>query len=145
MSIWTRFSALAGAVLVSAAIISATPALANETPPSLPGAKTVSAEDVKPLLGKALILDVRRKATFQEGHLQGAKSITHAHNKDAKSFDVSVFGSDKSATIVIHGHGSDGWSAVDAVNSAVKAGFTNVLWMRGGFKEWSDKGLPLVN
>lgn len=145
MSMWTRLGALAGAALISAVILGATPALANETPPTLPGAKTVSADEVKGLLGKAVILDVRRKATFQEGHLQGAKSITHAHNKDSKSFDVSVFGSDKSVTLVIHGHGSDGWSAVDAVNSAVKAGFTNVLWMRGGFKEWTEKGLPLVN
>ncbi len=147
MKIWNRIMTTAGAVLLSLTIAGALPASANtgETPASLPGAKTVTADEVKGLLGKALILDVRRKATFQEGHLQGAKSITHAHNKDAKAFDPSVFGSDKSVTIVIHGHGSDGWSAVDAVNTAVKAGFTNVLWMRGGFKEWSDKGLPLVN
>lgn len=145
MMSWTRFVALASAAVIGAAILGTTPATANETPPTLAGAKTVSADEVKPLLGKALILDVRKKATFQEGHLQGAKSITHAHNKDAKAFDPSVFGADKSATIVIHGHGSDGWSAVDAVNTAVRAGFTNVLWMRGGFKEWTDKGLPLVN
>jgi rhodanese-related sulfurtransferase len=142
---WSRFAALAGAALIGTVILGTTPVAANETPPTLPGAKTVSADEVKPLLGKALILDVRRKAAFQEGHLQGAKSITHAHNKDAKSFDLSVFGGDKSVTIVIHGHGSDGWSAVDAVNTAVKAGYTNVLWLRGGYKEWTDKGLPVAN
>lgn len=133
------------ALVLGAFILLAPAAYANETPTSLPGAKTVTADEVKGLLGKALILDVRRKAAFQEGHLQGAKSITHAHDKDAKAFDLSVYGTDKAVTIVIHGHGTDGWSAVDAVNTAVKAGFTNVLWLRGGFKEWSDKGLPLVN
>ncbi len=136
---------MARAVLLAAAVLLAPPVYANETPMTLPGAKTVTADEVKGLLGKALILDVRRKAAFQEGHLQGARSITQAHNKDAKSFDLSVFGTDKSVTIIVHGHGADGWSAVDAVNTAVKAGFTNVLWLRGGFKEWSDKGLPLVN
>lgn len=145
MNTRSLFLGMARAVLFAVAVLLAPSAYANETPMTLPGAKTVTADEVKGLLGKAVILDVRRKAAFQEGHLQGARSITHAHNKDSKSFDLSVYGTDKSATIVIHGHGSDGWSAVDAVNTAVKAGFTNVLWLRGGFKEWSDKGLPLVN
>lgn len=145
MTGWRDVRNFVSIILLGLALLGTNAALANDTPATLPGAKTVSAEEVKSLLGKAVILDVRRKASFQEGHLQGAKSITHAHNKDAKSFDLSVFGSDKSATIVVHGHGTDGWSAVDAVNTAVKAGFTNVLWLRGGFKEWSDKGLPVTN
>ncbi len=142
---WNDIRRIVGVAVLGLALLGTGAALANDTPATLPGAKTVSAEEVKSLLGKAVVLDVRRKASFQEGHLQGAKSITHAHNKDAKSFDLSVFGSDKSAMIVVHGHGTDGWSAVDAVNTAVKAGFTNVLWLRGGFQEWSAKGLPTTN
>jgi rhodanese-related sulfurtransferase len=44
---------------------------------------------------------------------------------------------------VIYGHGSDGWTAVDASKSAAKAGFKNVSWMRGGWVEWTKAGLPV--
>lgn len=132
--------ALFAIVLASAGV-----AGAAETPPTLAGAKTVTAEEVKGLIGKAAILDVRKKASFLEGHIPTGISIKHAQNKDTKKFDLAVFGTDKGAAIIIHGHGSDGWSAVEAVNSAVEAGYTNVLWFRGGIREWTEKGNALAS
>ena len=103
-----------------------------ETPPTLLGAKTVTTDEVKALLGKVTILDVRRKASYVEGRIPGAKSIVGHFKSESKTFDSEAFGADKSAAIVIHGHGTDGWSAVYAVNSAVAAGYKDVRWMRGG-------------
>lgn len=145
MNLWSSMAAAARLLLVAVVLLAAGGVRAEDTPPTLPGAKTVTAEDVKGLVGKAAILDVRKKASFLEGHLPTGQSITHAQDKATKKFDVAVFGADKAKAIVIHGHGADGWSAVAAVNSAVEAGYTNVLWFRGGIREWTDKGNTLSN
>lgn len=127
--------------------VSALPVAAQtgETPPSLAGATTVSPADAKKALDAgALVLDVRRRATFLEGHLPGAKSIAAQINSEQKSVDPAAFGGDKAKPIVIYGHGTDGWSAVLAVETAVKQGYTAVLWMREGFKGWQAAKLPIV-
>lgn len=134
-----RFAVVAFALAITA------PAFAEYTPPTLPGAKTISADEVQAMVGKAAILDVRKKASYLDGHLPTAASIRHAEDKETKQFAPTVFGADKAAAIVIHGHGSDGWSAVAAVKSAVDAGYTNVHWFRGGIREWTEKGKTLAN
>ena len=118
-------------------------AQSGETPPTITGAKTVTTEEVVALIGKIAILDVRRKASFVEGHIPGAKSIVGYFKSETKTFDSEAFGRDKSAPIVIHGHGTDGWSAVNAVNSAVAAGYKDVRWMRGGWADWTAKKFPV--
>jgi len=133
-------------LLITATLFVATQALAQsgETPPALDGAKTISAPEAKAAIDSgALALDVRRKASFVESRLPKAKSIGSAKDPKTNEFDVAVFGPKKDGPIIIYGHGSDGWSAVAAVNSAVKAGYSNVLWLRGGFVEWTKSGMPL--
>jgi rhodanese-related sulfurtransferase len=102
----------------------------------------VSTAEAKALLGKALILDVRRKATYLEGRLPGAQSVAPKGEGDARAFEPAIFGPNKSAPILIYGHGTDGWSAVLAVKNAAAAGYTNVNWMREGWKAWSEEKLP---
>ncbi|MFY7777753.1 MAG: rhodanese-like domain-containing protein [Elstera sp.] len=116
----------------------------GETPPTLDGAKTVSAAEAKTLIDAgAQVYDARRKAAFSEGHLPKAKSLSGFQNEQTKQFDPAAFGANKQAVIIIHGHGSDGWSAVQAVKDAVAAGFGKVHWLRGGFAEWTAAKLPL--
>lgn len=116
----------------------------GETPPSLDGARTVTPAEARAALGAgAVALDVRRRAAYLEGHLPGAQSIVRMINAEANTVDPAAFGDNRARAIVIYGHGSDGWTAVHAVRGAVTAGFTQVLWMRGGFREWSSAGLPV--
>ena len=115
----------------------------GETPPSIEGAKTVTPADIKNILGKALVLDVRKKASYLEGRIPGAKSITAHFDAEKKTFATAAFGSDKSAIIVIYGHGSDGWSAVHATRSAVAGGYSNVLWLRTGWVSWAEQKMPV--
>ena len=138
-----RCIAVLAATICLGSVMADARADSGKSPPSLEGAKTVTTDEVAGLLGKVTILDVRRKASFLEGHIPGAKSIVGQFNKERKVFDPIAFGPDKSAPIVIHGHGSDGWSAVYAVRSAVAAGYSDVRWMRAGWAEWSHKKLPV--
>ena len=121
--------------------IGAAGANTGETPPTLDGARTVTAAEAKALLDRgATVLDVRRKAAYLEGRVPGARGL--ARKADTKAFDPAAFGPGKDAAVLIYGHGTDGWSAVEAVRTAVAAGYTQVHWLRGGWVEWSAAGLP---
>lgn len=116
----------------------------GETPATIDGATVISAEQAKDLLAKgAKVFDARKKASFAEGHVPGAVSVGSAYDKETKVFDVAVFGANKDQPIIVHGHGTDGWTSVYGVKAAVAAGFKKVHWMRGGWAEWSAKGLPV--
>lgn len=129
------------AALLLLAGIGTAAANTGETPLSLDGARTVSAVDAQALLAKgAAVFDVRRKAAYLDGRVPKAKGLARAAGN---AFDPAVFGANKDAILLIYGHGSDGWSAVDAVKTAVDAGYRNVHWLRGGWVEWSGAGLPV--
>ena len=126
-------------------------ARAYDTPASIAGAKTVGAEDVKGLMAKgAKVYDFRKKAAFVEKHVPGAVNGKYEEKSaqtadfDAKSdgFDLGQLPPDKNATLVFHGHGPDGWKGYKATVVAVRAGYKNVHFFRGGFAEWVAKGLP---
>ena len=137
-----KHASIGAALLLAGAMIAT--AQTGETPLTIEGAKTVTAADAKSLIDKGgIVLDVRAAKTFAEGRVPKAKSIRAAYNDKTKEFDPTTFGTNKDAVIVIYGHGSDGWTAVDATKSAAKAGFKQVHWMRGGWVEWTKAGLPV--
>ncbi len=141
MTVKMFLSAAAAAILLVAA-----PAIAQtgETPTSIEGAKVITVDQLKADLGKVTIYDVRRRAAYVEGHLPGAQSAVRHVDASAQTCDAAAaFGSDKAKPIVIHGHGTDGWSAFYCVRDAVKAGYTDVRWLRAGFAGWTAGGNPL--
>ena len=129
----------------------ALPAIANETPATLAGVKVVSAEEAKKLQDAGvLLIDTRVAAEYAEKTVKGAKSVPYKE-KSAKEvgfdaskddFDLTKLPSDKSAAVVFFCNAGECWKSYKASVVAQKAGHTKVQWMRGGFPEWSAKGLP---
>jgi len=117
---------------------------AQDSPPEIAGAKVVTPAEAKAAIDRSVVpLDVRRKATFLEGHLPNAKSIVQFIDAKAKQVELEAFPAVKTTPILIYGHGVDGWSAVYAVEAAVKAGYTEVLWLRTGYRGWEAAGLVI--
>jgi rhodanese-related sulfurtransferase len=140
-----------GLAAAALAALAATAALAADTPPRLDGVKVVSAEEVHTLLKNgARLYDLRRKGSYVERRLPGALHLkfdeksAKAVNYDASmdTFDPGQLPPDRDALIILHSHGVDGWKGYKAAAAAVKAGYRNVHWFRGGFAEWVAKGLP---
>ena len=139
----------AGALLIGAA--AALPAAATETPASLQGVKNVNAEEVKRMLDAGVpVIDTRVAAEYAEKTIKGAKSVPYKE-KSAKEpgfdasqdqFDLSKLPQDKAAPLVLFCNSGECWKSYKASVVAVKAGYTKVHWFRGGFPEWSAKGLP---
>lgn len=122
-----------------------------ETPLTLPGGKVLSVDEAKTLIGTASLFDMRSAVSYGKGHLKGAvalpygqkseKSVDFDASKD--KFDMSKLPSDKGAAIIFYSDGPTGWKSYKAAVTAIKAGYTNVMWMRGGTAQWEQKGFPL--
>jgi len=123
-----------------------------DTPTILNGAKIVSAEEVKKIVDQkaATIVDTRNPLNYGKGHIPGAILIEYkGKSENVPNFDDSIdqfdstkLPSDRGAKIVFYGHGTTGWKGYKAAVKAVKAGYKNVLWFRGGLEEWDKKGYP---
>jgi len=126
-------------------------ARAADTPPSLPGAKLVAAEDVvKAAAGGAMLLDARVAAEYADGHIKGAVNVPYREKSDKvvnfdasqDEFNLSKLPADKSAAIVVYCNGPECWKSFKASTLAMKAGYTNILWYREGYPNWKSKGMP---
>jgi rhodanese-related sulfurtransferase len=125
--------------------------LAAETPASLSGVKTISADEVKKLLdGGVPVIDTRVAAEYAEKTIKGAKSVPYKEKSakapefdpSADQFDLSKLPADKAAPLVFFCNAGECWKSYKASVVAAKAGYSKINWFRGGMPEWSAKGLP---
>jgi rhodanese-related sulfurtransferase len=121
------------------------------TPTTLEGGKIITAEDAKKHVGQRGVhfFDMRKALNYGRGHIPGAMSNPYQWTskddveKRTGTYDMSRLPSDKSATIVFYSDGPTGWKSYKAATAAIKAGYKNVLYFRGGSAEWLEKGYPL--
>jgi ABC-type phosphate/phosphonate transport system substrate-binding protein/rhodanese-related sulfurtransferase len=122
------------------------------TPRQLPGATVVTADEVAELLKKgAALYDTRTAEEYGAKHIQGAKLLPYVEKSrkevgfDVKQdqFDLTKLIEDKKAPVIFACNGAECWKSYKASDAAVKAGYQQVYWFRGGFPEWSLKGLPV--
>ena len=86
--------------------------------------------------GEAVMIDVRDKDEWEEGHIPGATHLS----RGTVELDIEEKVPDPNATIICH-CGGGGGSAL-AAESLQKMGYKNVRSMAGGFKAWKVAGLP---
>lgn len=132
-------------------LVAINPAWASETPATLAGAKVIQADEAKKLLDAGVpFFDTRVAAEYAEKTIKGAKSLVY-REKSAKSadfdagqdqFDLAKLPADKAAPVVFFCNAGTCWRSYKASAVAVKAGYTQVHWFRGGMPEWTAKGLP---
>src|SRR5947209_19664895 len=84
----------------------------------------------------AVIVDVREKDEFDEGHIPDAVQM----GRGTIEMEIEEKFPDRNTTIICH-CGGGGRSAL-AAESLQKMGYKNVRSMAGGFKAWKTAGLP---
>ncbi len=103
--------------------------------------REVSVDDVKAKLAhgeKFLLVDVREESEYATDHLPGAIHL----GKGIIERDVENRVPDPATPMVLYCGG--GFRSALAADSLRKMGYTNVLSMDGGHREWKGKGLPLT-
>jgi rhodanese-related sulfurtransferase len=98
----------------------------------------ISPEDAASKLqnAEAIIVDVREKDEWDEGHIPHAIHLS----RGTIELDIEEKVPNPNAMIICH-CGGGGRSAL-AAESLQKMGYKNVRSMAGGFKAWKSAGLP---
>ena len=113
-------------------------------PENIQGVTTVTAEQVIDMIlanPDMIIIDSRKKSEYQKGHIEGAINIL---NTRLKREDLESISPDKSREILFYCNGTRCLRSSDAIKKAKSWGYNNLIWFRGGWKEWSEKRLPVV-
>lgn len=130
-------------VAAFAAIVS--PAMAEEAPLDIRGAKTVNADGVIEIVQKfanLVILDNRNVADFDAGRIEGAIRLI-----DTDITGEGVLAShvkSKDTPILFYCNGIRCGRAAKAAQLAVGWGYSNVHYYALGMEEWRKRGLPLT-
>ena len=103
--------------------------------------RELTVDDVKAKLDrgeKFLLVDVREESEYAKDHLP--KSI-HL-GKGVIERDIEARVPDTSTPLILYCGG--GFRSALAADNLQKMGYTDVLSMDGGIREWREKGLPLT-
>jgi rhodanese-related sulfurtransferase len=85
------------------------------------------------------IVDVREESEYAKDHLPGAIHL----GKGIIERDIEAKVPDPSAEIVLYCGG--GFRSALAADNLQKMGYTNVISMDGGIRDWREKKYPLSN
>jgi rhodanese-related sulfurtransferase len=87
---------------------------------------------------KFLLVDVREESEFAQDHIPGAVHI----GKGVIERDVEQKVPDLATPMVLYCGG--GYRSALAADNLQKMGYTNVISMNGGIREWREKEYPLT-
>lgn len=119
------------------------------TPRDLPGVRVVDPAMVAQLLqAGARYIDTRTDAEFKAGHVPGAKLVPYVEKSQKEAdfdpaldkFDLSQLPPERDAPLIFACNGAECWKSFKASHAAIKAGYKQVHWFRGGFPAWRAAG-----
>ena len=87
---------------------------------------------------KFMLVDVREESEFAKDHLPGAVHL----GQGVIERDIEARVPDPKAELVLYCGG--GFRSALAADNLQKMGYTNVISMDGGIREWREKNYPLV-
>ena len=102
--------------------------------------REVSVDEVKAMLerGNAFeLVDTREESEFARGHLPRARHLS----KGLIERDIESAIPDPATRIVLYCGG--GFRSALAADNLQKMGYTDVVSMDGGWREWTEKGYPI--
>jgi len=145
----------AAALLLLSLAARAGAGLPEPTPVFIDGAWVATGSEVKIYFDKkaAIIIDVRSRDEFEEGHIPGALNVPYfpEYRYPGELFpdeDTLVLWNlqyQKHRLIVIYGERTTDWRPYYASLSLVYNNFRNVIWYRNGLEDWHRRGLPIAS
>ena len=104
--------------------------------------KQTSIHDVKTNLDRGerfMLIDVREESEFTKDHLPGAVHM----GKGVIERDIELRVPDLNTPMVLYCGG--GFRSALAADNLQRMGYTNVISMDGGIREWRENNYPLTN
>jgi rhodanese-related sulfurtransferase len=103
--------------------------------------RETTVDDVKKKIdggSKFMLVDVREESEFAKDHLPGAIHL----GKGIIERDIEARVPDLNTEIILYCGG--GFRSALAADNLQKMGYTNVISMDGGIRDWREKGYPLT-
>jgi len=88
-----------------------------------------------------IIIDSRIKIDRQLGYIEGSYSLPDVETSCATLAKILPH---KKSPAAFYCNGPKCGRSANAVKVAIKCGYTNTFWFRGGFEEWKKKKYPFV-
>jgi rhodanese-related sulfurtransferase len=130
-----KLLSLAAGLLLAASL--STSALAENAPLHIDGSTTVNADAVIELITSTpdlVILDNRREADYDAGHIEGAVRLLDTDIVAAS--DISAHVATLETPVMFYCNGVLCGRASNAVNKAIGFGYTHVYYYALGVEEW---------
>lgn len=103
--------------------------------------REISVNDTKKRMDrgeKFILIDVREESEYAKDHLPGAIHL----GKGIIERDIEARVPELNAEMILYCGG--GFRSALAADNLQKMGYTNVISMDGGIRDWREKGFPLV-
>lgn len=123
------------------------PAFAEEpikSPPDIPGATKVTAEQVIETANRypdLIIIDARIRMDRRQGYLEGSISLPDV-DTTCESLGAVLPAMD--SPVLFYCNGPRCGRSAKSVKRALACGYTNIFWFRGGYEEWQNKHYPVI-
>jgi len=115
-----------------------------KSPNYIEGVKKVNSEKLIQYVEEIpnlIIIDSRIKSDRQLGYIEGSYSLPDAETSCATLTKILPH---KKSPTAFYCNGPKCGRSANAVKVAIKCGYTNIFWFRGGFEEWKQKKYPFV-
>ncbi|MFK5912994.1 MAG: rhodanese-like domain-containing protein [Woeseiaceae bacterium] len=131
-------------LFIVASLHSAYAAKIKDAPLLIPGTTKVFAEDVLQLAEKIpelLIIDARIHSDRKQGYIEGSISLPDINTNCASLAKIIPT---KKAPVLFYCNGVKCGRSVKSSKIALKCGYNNIYWFRGGYEEWKNKNFPFI-
>jgi len=138
------FSSILALLLIFASTINSYAAEAKDAPLLIPGTIKVSAEDVLDIAEKIpnlLIIDARIHSDRNHGYIEGSISLPDINTTCTSLAKIIP---KKESPVLFYCNGVKCGRSVISSKIALKCGYNNIYWFRGGYEEWQANHLPFV-
>lgn len=116
----------------------------EETPDQLEGATKINAEQLFELVEEhddLVIIDSRKTSDRQGGYIESSVGLQDTDTDEAA---LASHIASKSTPVIFYCNGPKCGRSYKAGKLAISLGYTSVFWFRGGWEEWTNKGLPVT-
>lgn len=115
-----------------------------EQPESLEGTTRIQAEQVFELVEEhddLVIIDSRKTSDRQKGFIETSIGL---QDTDTTAETLAKHLASKTTPVIFYCNGPKCGRSGKAAKIAVGLGYSKIYWFRGGWEEWTNKGLPVT-
>ena len=138
----THLKQIVAAAAVFALFVNAPVMAKEDTPENIPGTTKVTAEKLIELMQSGVtVIDSRKPSDRAKGYIEGSIALP---NTDTNEASLAKHLKSKSDAVAFYCNGVKCGRSGEAAKIAIGLGYSNIYWFRGGWDEWTSKGLPVV-